>query len=94
MAYRQTHRHDRDDAKAWRLSPLSPWRLIFADRYPWRLSPLSPWRLIFADRYRRPTSWAERRQLRFRALFFVVLGVVLTLAVQAWARKSGWVCPR
>ena len=60
----------------------------------WKLSPLSPWRLVFADRYRRPTSWAEKRQLRFRAFFFIVLGVAMTLAVQAWAGKSVWLCPR
>lgn len=76
MAYKRRHPHESDESRAWRLSPLSPWRLVFADRY------------------RRPTSWAERRQLRFRALFFIVIGVVLTLAVQAWANKSGFHCPR
>ena len=76
MGHRRHHSREPDDSRAWRPSPLSPWRLLFADRY------------------RRPTSWAERRQLRFRALFFVVIGVVLTLAVQAWAGKSGFHCPR
>jgi hypothetical protein len=60
---------------------------------PIRFSPLSPWRLLFADRYRRPVSWAEKRQLRFRATFFILVGVALTLAVQSWAGKSGFLCP-
>jgi hypothetical protein len=42
----------------------------------------SLWRLFFAVGYQRPRSWVERRQLRFRASFFFVLGVLLTLGVQ------------
>lgn len=76
MGYRRRNSHEAEDSRAWRLSPLSPWRLIFADRY------------------RRPISWAERRQLRFRAFFFILVGVALTLAVQAWAGKVGFHCPR
>ena len=50
------------------------------------------WHLFFA--VGRPRSWAERKNLRLRATFFLVLGVVLTLAVQAFVFGRWFNCPR
>ena len=47
------------------------------------------WRLFFAVDVRPPKFFYERRRRRFRALFFLVLGVALTLAVQAAFGKLG-----
>ena len=50
------------------------------------------WRLFFAV-VRPPKFFYERRRRRFRALFFLVLGVALTLAVQAALARQGF-CPQ
>jgi hypothetical protein len=56
-------------------------------------SPFRIWRLFFAVGFLRPRSWMERRQLRFRALFFVVVGALLVLGVQAALGGFG-LCPK
>ncbi len=45
------------------------------------------WHLVFA--VHRPRSWLERRQLRFRATVFFLLGVLATLGVEAYLRRLG-----
>lgn len=49
------------------------------------------WRFIFA--VHRPRGWLERRQLRFRAVFFFALGVLAVLAVEAVLGRVGF-CPK
>lgn len=46
------------------------------------------WHLVFA--VHRPRSWMERRQLRFRAVVFFLLGVFLTLGVEAYLKRLGY----
>lgn len=70
---------------------MKPTRRAYKTQPP-RLSPLSwLWHLFFA--VGRPRSWAERKNLRLRATFFLFLGVVLTLAVQAFVFGRWLNCP-
>lgn len=49
----------------------------------------SLWRLFFAVDYNPPRNIFDVRRRRYRASFFFLLGVVVTLAVQAFLGKLG-----